>query len=148
MLKNYFKVAFRNIARHKGFSFINILGLTLGLTACLLIGLFVRDEKQFDKFVNNGDRIHRIYYQITTPEGTSKIATTPPMFTTALQKQYPEVEKTLRMLSHQSKELFEVGDKKLYEERGSLLIQLSLTSSRLKLNMVLPQMLLMTLLRS
>jgi putative ABC transport system permease protein len=118
MLKNYFKVAFRNIARHKGFSFINILGLTLGLTACLLIGLFVRDEKQFDKFVNNGDRIHRIYYQITTPEGTSKIATTPPMFTTALQKQYPEVEKTLRMLSHQSKELFEVGDKKLYEERG------------------------------
>lgn len=50
MFKNYFKVAFRTITRHKGFSFINILGLTLGLTACLLIGLFVRDEKQFDKF--------------------------------------------------------------------------------------------------
>ncbi|HEX8332680.1 MAG TPA: ABC transporter permease [Segetibacter sp.] len=118
MIKNFFKVAIRNMARHKGFSFINIAGLSLGLTACLLIGLFVADEKQFDKFIPDGDRVHRIYYEITTPEGASKIATTPPMFTTALQQQFPEVEKTLRMLSHQSKELVEAGGKKLYEERG------------------------------
>ncbi|HEX8314756.1 MAG TPA: ABC transporter permease, partial [Flavisolibacter sp.] len=84
----------------------------------MLIGLFVRDEKQFDKFITDGDRVHRIYYQITSPEGTSNIATTPPMFTTALQQQFPEVDKTLRILNHQSKELVEVGDKKLYEEQG------------------------------
>ena len=92
MLKNYLNVAFRNIRRHKGFSFINIAGLTLGLTACLVIGLFVRDEKQFDKFVPDGEQIYRAYYEITGEEGTSKIATTPPMFATVLQQQFPEVE--------------------------------------------------------
>jgi putative ABC transport system permease protein len=120
MIKNYLKVAFRNLIRHKGFSFINIAGLTLGLTACLLIGLFVRDEKQFDKFIPAGEQIYRIYYQITSDEGVSKIATTVPMFTTVIQQQFPEVEKTVRVLNMQSKELFQVGNKKMYEEGGVL----------------------------
>src|SRR5688572_23846054 len=118
MIKNFFKLGLRNIIRHKGFSFINITGLSLGLTACLLIGLFVIDENKFDKFVPDGNRIHRIYYEITTPEGTSNIATTPPMFTTSLKEKFPEVDKTLRILSHSNKELVEAADKKLYEEKG------------------------------
>ncbi len=60
MIRNFFKIAFRNITRHKGFSFINIAGLTLGLTACLLIGLFVWDENQYDKFLPGGDRVYRV----------------------------------------------------------------------------------------
>ena len=61
MLKNYFKTAFRNITKHKGFSFINIAGLTLGLIACILIGLFVWDEHQYDKFLPEGEQVYRVY---------------------------------------------------------------------------------------
>ncbi|PSR54998.1 macrolide ABC transporter permease [Adhaeribacter arboris] len=118
MLRNYLKIAVRNLLRHKGFSFINIAGLTLGLTACLLIGLFVHDEKQFDKFLPGGDQIYRIYIERTSHEGTENSAGTPPMFTTTLQQEYPEVAETLRILRIPSKDLFEAGDKKLYEEGG------------------------------
>lgn len=89
MLKNILTIAFRNIRRHKGFSFINILGLTLGLTASLLIGLFVRDEKQFDKFIPDGDRIYRVYYKITGDAGSGNLACTTPMLATVLQQNYP-----------------------------------------------------------
>jgi hypothetical protein len=51
MFKNFLKVAFRNVSRRKGFSLINIAGLTLGMAACLLIGLFVQDEYSYDKFM-------------------------------------------------------------------------------------------------
>lgn len=118
MIWNFLKIALRALLIHKSFSFINIAGLTLGLTACLLIGLFVRDEKLFDKFIPNGDRIYRIYYNISSEEGSSNIATTPPMFSKVLQQNFPEVDKTLLLLSHDSKELFEVDDKKMYEEHG------------------------------
>ena len=119
MIKNFFKVAYRNIMRHKGFSFINIAGLTLGLTVCLLIGLFVRDERQFDRFLPEGDQVYRIYDFRHSNAGTDKTAMTPPMFATTLQ-QYPEVEKTLRVMQIQAKTLFEAGSKKLYEEYGVL----------------------------
>ncbi|MGZ8544889.1 MAG: hypothetical protein ACXWV0_06310, partial [Flavisolibacter sp.] len=61
MSGNFFKSGLRNITRHKGFSFINIAGLTLGLTSCLLIGLFVRDEKQYDRFVPGAANVYRVY---------------------------------------------------------------------------------------
>ena len=118
MFRNFFKVAIRNIRRHKGFSFINIAGLSLGLTACLLIGLFVRDEKEFDNSVPDKDNVYRVYYNITNKEGISNIASTPPRFPTELEQHFPEVENTVRILGHQSKELFEAGDKKMYEEGG------------------------------
>ncbi|MGV3539173.1 MAG: ABC transporter permease [Rufibacter sp.] len=117
MFKNYIKVAYRNLLRHKSFSFINIAGLALGLTACLLIGLFVYDELQYDKFIPEGERVYRVYYKSTG----SNVATTPPMFATTLQQEFPEVENTLRILNIlQSKNLFEAGDQKFYEMGGIL----------------------------
>jgi putative ABC transport system permease protein len=118
MYSSFFKIAFRNVIRHKAFSFLNIAGLTFGLTACILISLFVRDEMQFDKFISDGNSIYRIYYEVTAEEGTSHIATTPPMFAPTLQQEFPEVEKTVRVLNNTNKELFEVRDIKLYEEGG------------------------------
>ena len=118
MLKNFFKTATRNLSKHKGFSFINIAGLTLGLTACLLIGLFVWDEKQYDQFIPAGDRVYRAYDQDFRKEGTILTPRTPPMMATTLQQQFPEVEKTLRIMDMQSKSLFETGDKRFYEEGG------------------------------
>ena len=76
MIRNFFKTAFRNITKHKGFSFINIAGLTLGLTACILIGLFVWDEHQYDKFLPGGDQVYRVYEEYTNHDGTQTLAVT------------------------------------------------------------------------
>jgi len=118
MIRNYLKTAFRNLIRQKGFSFINIAGLTLGLTACLLIGLFVRDEKQYDKFIPGGNQVYRIYNEGTRSEGVSNVAVTPPLFATTLQQDFPEVETAVRIMQIQSKSLFEANNKKIYEEEG------------------------------
>lgn len=116
MLRNFLKVAFRNIARHKGFSFLNIAGLTLGLAACLLIGLFVWDEQQYDKNVPEGNRIYRLYVNRTTSEVNENIAMVPPVFAPTLQEEYPEVEAVTRIYRVYEKGLVEYGAHKIYEE--------------------------------
>lgn len=60
MLKNYLKTAFRNLVKYKGYSFINISGLALGIACCLLIMLYVKDEMTFDKFHENGNDTYRV----------------------------------------------------------------------------------------
>jgi len=57
MLANYLKIAWRNIVRHRWFAVINILGLSLGMTCCLFILLWVRDERAVDNFHVHGDRL-------------------------------------------------------------------------------------------
>jgi putative ABC transport system permease protein len=59
MLKNYFKIAFRNLLRNKAFSFINIIGLAVGIACCIAIMLFVQDELNYDRFNEFADRIYR-----------------------------------------------------------------------------------------
>ena len=59
MFRNYFKTAFRSLMRNKLYSAINIIGLTAGLTACLLIGVFIAQELSYDKFHKNANRIVR-----------------------------------------------------------------------------------------
>jgi putative ABC transport system permease protein len=120
MLKSYFKIALRNLQRAAGPAVINILGLTIGITGCLLIGLYVWDEQQYDKFFNHRDRVARIYLERTTNTGNSFAAVTPPMFASFIKQQYPEVEHTLRILMWSGKKLVEVGEKKAYEEKGMI----------------------------
>jgi putative ABC transport system permease protein len=60
MLKNYIKIAFRNILKHKGHAFINIAGLAIGMAVCILITLWVIDELSFDRFHDRADRIYRL----------------------------------------------------------------------------------------
>ena len=72
MLRNYFKIAFRNLWRHRIFSGINILGLTVGLTACFLIFLYVRFELSYDNMHSKADRTYRIICDIKTPTETIK----------------------------------------------------------------------------
>src|SRR6478735_457170 len=118
MLRNYFKVAMRNLWRYKGFSLINILGLTIGIVGCLVIGLFVHDEYQFDKFVDRGDNIYRVYLKTTSESGNTSSATTPPVFAPYLQQHYPEIENTTRLMMWSGKKLLEAGDVRGYEEKG------------------------------
>ena len=118
MFKNYLKVAVRNLLRYKGFSLINILGLAIGITGCLLIGLFVWDELQYDKFIKDGNNIYRIYLKHTNNAGTTTSANTPPVFATYMDQNYPEIEQTARMLLWDGKMLMEVDEKRAYEEKG------------------------------
>ena len=118
MWRNYFKVALRNLYRYKGFSLINILGLAIGITGCLLIGLFVWDEWQYDKFIKEGDSVYRIYAKRTTENGTTYTANTPPVFAPYLQQNYPEVVQTTRLMMWSGRMLMEVGEKQGYEDKG------------------------------
>jgi putative ABC transport system permease protein len=59
MLKNYLKITLRNILKYKGYSIINILGLAIGMAACILILIYVQDELSYDNFHKDADRIFR-----------------------------------------------------------------------------------------
>ncbi|MCF7794609.1 MAG: ABC transporter permease [Candidatus Cloacimonetes bacterium] len=91
MLKNYFKVAFRNIARHKGFSFINIIGLAIGMAVCILILLWVRHELSYDRFHVNVDNIFRVVEMQEQSGEPFPVAVTPAALGPAILEDFPEV---------------------------------------------------------
>jgi putative ABC transport system permease protein len=97
MIKNYFKIAFRSLVKYKTYTFINVLGLAVGLACCLLILLFIKDEWTFDAFHSKADQIYRAY-TIEAPEGREAFTntTTPFPLADALQSNLPEVLKTTR----------------------------------------------------
>src|SRR6187402_866797 len=97
MFKNYFKVAFRNLLKRKGFSVINILGLATGMAVCLLIVLFIQDELSFDKFQNKGDRIYRIALDRIYPGRSTSYAIIPSSIGDAAKHEFPEIEQCTRM---------------------------------------------------
>lgn len=97
MIKNYFKIAFRNLWRHRLFSFLNILGLTTGMTACFLIFTYVNFETSYDNFHSKSDRIYRIVADIKTP--TEVINGSGPAWAVAPHiKELPEVETAVRIM--------------------------------------------------
>ena len=98
---------------------INISGLTLGLTAAMLIALFVWDEHQYDRSIPGGDRIYRVITRTTNNQGTTDLAVSPPVFAGILRKEYPATEEVTRVLSTaEYKQLFEAGGKQFYEVHG------------------------------
>jgi len=118
MFRNYLKTALRNLFRYKGFALINIASLTIGIIACLTIGLFVRDERQFDRDISGGENIYRIYNERKNDNNITYQAPVPPAFATFLETQYPEVDTAVRILMTRDRFLMEVGDKKTYEDKG------------------------------
>ena len=118
MFRNYFKAAYRNLIRHRAFSIINIAGLALGLTACLLIGLFVYDELQYDKYLPEGERVYRVYNEVSTLESSEVLAIVPYPYGTTLEQSIPEVESVVRILMEQfdTNNLVETGEKSIYEK--------------------------------
>jgi len=102
MIKNYLKIAWRNMLRHKSFSFINIVGLAIGIAACLIIFLYVYGELTYDRYNAKTDRIVRITTRVHTPESDLVLATSPQMLGTILKKDYPEVESVARLINASS----------------------------------------------
>ncbi|WP_421775508.1 ABC transporter permease [Gracilimonas sp.] len=83
MFKNYIKIAFRHLAKNKSYTFINTIGLGVGLAACIIIGLWVNYELSYDDYHHDSERIYRVL--------NGDIAATPPTLAPALKNDYPEV---------------------------------------------------------
>jgi len=97
MIKNYFKIAFANLMRNKVYSLINIVGLAIGITACILIMLYVQSELSYDKFHEKADRIYRVnLFGVLNGDVINSSVTCPPLAKT-MQNEIPEVEEALRL---------------------------------------------------
>ena len=99
MLSNYFKIALRHLMRNKAFSIINILGLAIGISCCLMILLYVQDETNFDQFHEKGDQIHRVALDRQYPGRTSSYAIIPHSFADVMKKDFPEVNDATRIFA-------------------------------------------------
>lgn len=97
MIKNYIKTAFRNLMKNKGFTFINVLGLALGLATCLLIVFYVYDELSYDRYNTKADRIYRVNNEIKFGGLENSYAITPAPAAQALKADFPEIEQVTRM---------------------------------------------------
>jgi len=97
MLLNYFTTAFRNLIKNKIFSVINIVGLAIGITACLLISLYINYERAYDSNVDDIDNLYRVLYE-RKPETGEKVqfASASPTIGPAIQEKFPEIEKFAR----------------------------------------------------
>ncbi|HMH31710.1 MAG TPA: ABC transporter permease [Puia sp.] len=92
MLKNYFKIAWRNITRHKVYSIINVLGLALGICACLVIYLITSYDFSFDRFHPDGDRIYRIIGEVSREDGEKRFLNSPFSDVAGFQHRIPGFE--------------------------------------------------------
>lgn len=99
MFSNYLKILFRNFARHKTFSFINILGLSIGLTSCVLIALYIQQQLSFDVFQTKGNRIARVImeYSFEGSDASSKGNFTSVRVPMVMKQHFPEVEDAVIM---------------------------------------------------
>ncbi|MBD2699241.1 ABC transporter permease [Spirosoma sp. BT702] len=109
MLTNYLKIAWRNLLRQKAFSLINIIGLTVGLTCCFLILLFVRHELSYDTFQQKADRIYRVTYLPKFAGVEQPLALTPPPPSLLLPANFSEIETSARLF--QSRTTLEVTNR-------------------------------------
>jgi len=119
MIRNYFKITFRNLWKNRGFSFINIFGLATGIACSLLIFLFVTDELSYDRFHKDPDLVYRIVKDFVNDDG-SKIpdATTPAALAPAMQREMPEVASITRIRPNWGRSyLIKYGNKKITEEK-------------------------------
>lgn len=112
MLRNYLKIAVRNLLKNKGFSFINILGLSVGMASAILILLWINHEMSYDQFHAKKDRIYEAWNKDTFSGKLQCWNTTPKIFARTAERDFPEVEMATRV-NWQSSYLFSIGDKRM-----------------------------------
>lgn len=119
MIKNLLIVALRNFKRDKGYSLLNIIGLTIGITFSLLLIFYIKDELGYDRHNKKADRIYRINSMIKEKDkDLMKWAITPFPLGPALKKDYPEVEEAVRFVGGGGgKTMYKNGELKFYEEK-------------------------------
>lgn len=102
MIKNHLKIAWRNLMKYKFISFINLFGLTIGLTCCLLILTYILNELSYDKYNKNADQVYRITRTFYNGNGepTLNLSTISPPFGYYLPTDFPEIQKMTRLLNN------------------------------------------------
>lgn len=116
MLKNYFKIVLRNIQRNKVYSFINIFGLACGMSASLLILLWVTDELKYDNFHQNSEQLYRVMENQHYAGGDiMTTVSTPGPMAPYIKEKYPEIEKAARF-TWEDRRLFSYENQSFYQE--------------------------------
>jgi putative ABC transport system permease protein len=115
MFQNFFKIAIRNISRHKGFTFINVTGLAIGLAASLLILLWVQDEFSFERFNLNGENIYRVEEDQFYSGARYHVTVTPVPSGPVWKEKIPEIEDQARINLWLHRMLFKYDDKVFFE---------------------------------
>ncbi|HNP22263.1 MAG TPA: ABC transporter permease [Panacibacter sp.] len=118
MVKNFFKIAFRNLFRSKGFSFINIAGLAVGMASAILILLWIQNEMSYDQFHANKDRIYEAWNKAAFSGELHAWNTTPKVLARTLERDIPEVEQSVRV-DWPGNKLFSIGEKRI-TAKGSI----------------------------
>ncbi|MEM7372595.1 MAG: ABC transporter permease [Bacteroidota bacterium] len=116
MLQNYLKIALRNFSRQPAYTFLNIMGLAIGIAASLFILLYVRYELSYDQYHTKADRIYRISSDIREPDNAFKWSVTQNPLGRQLKQDYEEVEEYVR-LNGMGKTLFRLGDDQFFIEK-------------------------------
>ncbi len=117
MLRNYLKVAWRNLLKNRTFSLINIFGLATGLTAFILIALFVWEELSFDRFHDRTDDIVRIHSDIRFGGADLHVAVSSDPMGATMKKDYPQVEQFTRIYASNGPQLVKKGAEYIWENR-------------------------------
>src|ERR1700761_826008 len=117
MLRNYLKITLRNLWKNKTASFINVFGLTIGLASCLLIGIYIQHELNYDKFEAKGNRIARVImeYKFNGGDEMKKGNFTSVRVAKVFKQTFPEIEDAVRMTRFS--EIVRYGDKLINEKR-------------------------------
>ena len=115
MLRNYLTIAWRTLRREKGYAAINLIGLAVGLAACLLIGLFIHHEWSYDRFHDNADDLYRVVRADDAPGTTVNpavegVASLPPGVAHAVEQHVPGIEQVTNVFTRGGDELFVVDD--------------------------------------
>jgi putative ABC transport system permease protein len=116
MFKNLFKTAIRHIFKHPGYSILNILGLTLGITSALFLIIYVVDEISYDRYHEKADRIYRVSSKITEPDDSFTWIVAQLPFGPQVVKDYPEVEASVRFIN-MPRGLYKSEDKEFNEDK-------------------------------
>jgi putative ABC transport system permease protein len=116
MLKSILKTAIRNILKHLGYSILNILGLTLGITSALFLIIYVSNELSYDRYHEKADRIYRVSSKITEPDDQFTWIFAQHPFGPQVVADYPEVQSFVRFIPF-NRALFKYGEKEFNEER-------------------------------
>lgn len=99
MIKNYFKIAWRNLMKSKLFSFINIIGLSAGLTCCMLIAVYLYNELSYDKYHANIDNLYQLETVFVKDGKDQRTANTPAPMAAAMKQEFPEIEEMARLMA-------------------------------------------------
>ncbi len=108
MIQHYLKIAIRNMLKYKGYTAINVVGLTIGLAICFVLFLWVKDELSYDRFHENADRIYRSQWEARFGDNEWKTALVPVPLAETLEREFPEVEKTTQL--YQGNMSLKLGD--------------------------------------